>query len=104
MQSSYDETLRHPVFSQLDMSRLFFDLERKFQRERRGLAVDVDLFAHAATGESNAQQLMEIMHQFRRTPQAASIMESTTHVRRKNVKDLMKYFGKEMIYRPPSAP
>ena len=79
-QSAVDNTLKNQVFKKLDMSRFFFDLERKFQSARRGTAVDLDLFAHAARGESNAQQLVELLHQFRRTPQTASIMESTTQV------------------------
>jgi len=72
--------LKATVFKKLDVEKFFFEVERKFAREKRGSAIDVDLFANAnLSGETQMDQLEELLHQFRRTPQTWLTMESTPH-------------------------
>ena len=78
-QDEWNARLKSPVFQKIDMNVFFYEVERKFQREKRGSAIDIDLFANAAKGETQMDQLEELLHQFRRTPQTVLTFPSTTH-------------------------
>ena len=45
-QSEYQGRLSSPALSKLDLNRFFVDVERKFNNEKRGSAIDIDLFAN----------------------------------------------------------
>lgn len=68
------------------MNTFFYEIERKFAREKRGSAIDVDIFANRATSkppilslvtlitlaplaEDELEQLEELLFKFRRTKQ-----------------------------------
>ena len=44
-----------PVLQKVDLDTFFFDVERKFNKEKRGSAVDVDIFANKASPADEAQ-------------------------------------------------
>ncbi len=48
LQEAWKSRLISPVIKKLEMDKFFFEVERKFAREKRGSAIDVDLFAQAA--------------------------------------------------------
>ena len=47
-QSKWDERLSNPILERIEMEKFFYEIERKFVRENRGSAVDVDIFAAKA--------------------------------------------------------
>ncbi len=76
---AWEARLDSHVFRKLEMGQFFYEVEKKFARENRGSAIDVDLFAQAARGETQMDQLEELLHQFRRTPQTVTTLASTPH-------------------------
>ena len=73
------------------MSKYFFEIERKFQLEGRGSAVDVEIFSNAALISSSGaplsdeirserlEQLEELLRRFRQTEQTCLMLPSTHH-------------------------
>ena len=73
------------------MSKYFFEIERKFQQEGRGSAVDVEIFSNAALLPppsmplssdlclERLEQLKELLRRFRLTEQTCLMMPSTHH-------------------------
>ncbi len=51
VQSAWESRLSSPLIAKLDVDKFFYEVERKFSNEKRGSAIDVDLFAAAAQGD-----------------------------------------------------
>ena len=90
-QGAWEDRLKSPIFSRLEMSKYFFEIERKFQQEGRGSAVDVEIFSNAALLPppsmplssdlclERLEQLKELLRRFRLTEQTCLMMPSTHH-------------------------
>jgi len=81
-----------PVFSNLDVNRFYFEVDRKLTREGRGSPVDADILANAillpkqsgkplsaVNVRDRLDQLEDILKRFRRTPQTNLAMPSMNH-------------------------
>ena len=90
MQNAWNERLKSPIFDRVEMSKYFFEIERKFQLEGRGSAVDLEIFSNAAllnsgrtisdeTRLERLEQLEELLRRFRKTEQTCLMMGSTHH-------------------------
>lgn len=77
LENEWKSRLNSPIFQNLEMNKFFVDMDRKFQREKRSSHVDIDLFANKAQGDTQLEQLEELLHQFRRTPQTILNLPST---------------------------
>ena len=44
-----------PVLQKVDLDKFFFDVERNFNREKRGSAIDVDIFANKVSPDDEGQ-------------------------------------------------
>ena len=53
------------------------EMDRKFTLEMGGSALDVDIFAQAAEGEADLEQLEELLFKLRRTPHTVNTTPST---------------------------
>jgi len=71
--------LAAPVFKKVKLSEYFVELDRKFTTEYRGSALDVDIFAQAATSPAECEQLEELLYKLRRTPHTVHTPASTGH-------------------------
>ena len=61
------------------LGELFVEMDRKFTMEMGGSALDVDIFAQAAEGEADLEQLEELLFKLRRTPHTVHMTASTQH-------------------------
>ena len=61
------------------LGELFVEMDRKFTLEMGGSALDVDIFAQAAEGEADLEQLEELLFKLRRTPHTVNTTPSTGH-------------------------
>jgi len=71
--------LASPVFKSIRLGEYFVELDRKFSTEYRGSALDVDIFAQAASTPAECEQVEELMYKLRRTPHTAHSPPSTSH-------------------------
>lgn len=90
-QNAWNERLKSPIFSRIEMSKYFFEIERKFLLEGRGSAVDVEIFSNATLISSSGsplsdeirserlEQLEELLRRFRQTEQTCLMLPSTHH-------------------------
>lgn len=44
----WESRLKSPLVAKIDPATFFYDVEKKFSRENRGSAIDIDLFAQKA--------------------------------------------------------
>ena len=52
---AWSARLTSPVLQKVDLETFFFDVERKFNKEKRGSAVDVDIFANKASPDDEGE-------------------------------------------------
>ncbi len=80
LQDAWTERFSSPVMQRVDMEKFFFDMEKKFSREKRGSAIDIDIFANRVNpgSEDEMEHLEELLYKFRRTPHTVLMMPSTT--------------------------
>jgi len=78
-QEAWATRLAAPVFQKIRLGEYFVELDRKFSAEQRGSALDVDIFAQAASTPSECEQLEELLFKLRRTPHTAHSPLSTGH-------------------------
>ena len=64
----------------MDLEKFFFDVERKFNKEKRGSAVDVDIFANKASPDDEGQ----LEHLEELVGVAINLFSSTGHVKRRS--------------------
>jgi len=80
----WNRRLGDEIFDKLKSSdgrlgELFVEMDRKFTLEMGGSALDVDIFAQAAEGEADLEQLEELLFKLRRTPHTVNTTPSTGH-------------------------
>jgi len=78
-QEEWNARLASPIFERLKLGEYFIELDKKFSSEYRGSAVDVDIFAQAASTPAECEQLEELLHKLRRTPHTIFSPDSTNH-------------------------
>jgi len=78
-QEAWASRLESPVFQKIRLGEYFAELDRKFSNECRGSALDVDIFAQAASTPAECEQLEELMFKLRRTPHTVHTPPSTSH-------------------------
>jgi len=78
-QEAWDTRLESPIFQKIRLGEYFVELDRKFTNEYKGSALDVDIFAQAASTPSECEQLEELLYKLRRTPHTVHTPPSTSH-------------------------
>nr|ACO11897.1 Mitochondrial 28S ribosomal protein S27 [Lepeophtheirus salmonis] len=78
-QKLWDERLNSKIFEKIKMEDFYFEMDRKFNREKRGSHIDMDIFANAVTSVTQCDPLEDLLHRFRRTPQSFKTLPSTHH-------------------------
>ena len=64
----------------MDLEKFFFDVERKFNKEKRGSAVDVDIFANKASPDDEGQ----LEHLEELVGVAIDLFSPTSHEKRRS--------------------
>ena len=72
-QDAWAARLGSPVFQKIRLGEYFVELDKKFATEYRASALDVDIFAQAASTPSECEQLEELLYKLRRTPHTATM-------------------------------
>ena len=78
-QEEWNARLASPIFQKIKLGEFFVELDKKFSHEYRGSAVDVDIFAQAASSPADCEQLEELLYKLRRTPHTIFSPASTNH-------------------------
>ena len=78
-QEEWSARLASPIFQKIKLGEFFVELDKKFSHEYRGSAVDVDIFAQAASSPADCEQLEELLYKLRRTPHTIFSPPSTNH-------------------------
>lgn len=77
--TAWQNRLQSPVLQQINAEEFFYELERRFNRDGKVCAVDVDIFANRLNDNTMLYELSEMMHKFRLTAEARNQLDSTSH-------------------------
>ncbi|KAG0722652.1 28S ribosomal protein S27, mitochondrial [Chionoecetes opilio] len=76
----WNKRLDNPLVSSVNLGDFYYDLDRKFKREGKVSAIDVDLFVNRIDNpraDGVVEELEELIHRLRRSPETVDTLEST---------------------------
>lgn len=75
----WDDRLNSPLFQKVNLDLLYHELDQGFQKTRRISAVDVDIFANAVKDNLFVDELLDLVHKLRLSPDTGNALSSTSH-------------------------
>lgn len=79
LQEVWDKRMKSPILSKIKVEDMYYELENQFNHFASASALDIDLFANAVVSENNIEEVEDIVHKLRLSPEAVNILESTHH-------------------------
>lgn len=79
LDEAWDKRLLTPIIQKVKLSDLFYELDNQFQHFANANAIDIDLFANAVTDASRLDEVEDVVHKLRLSPEAINILPSTHH-------------------------
>ncbi|XP_037788760.1 LOW QUALITY PROTEIN: uncharacterized protein LOC119584297 [Penaeus monodon] len=79
---SWNKRLENPLIKSISPNDYFYELDRKYKREGKVSAIDVDLFVNSLShknGEALVDEVVDIIHRLRRSPETVRTLPSTNH-------------------------
>nr|CAG4651803.1 EOG090X05Q1 [Triops cancriformis] len=76
---AWQKRLQSPLFQKVRPDGFYFDLDRKFQLEKKASPIDIDLFSNMERDEHHLDELESITRMFRRCPNTVHVLPSTGH-------------------------
>lgn len=58
---------------------MFYELENQFSHFGKASGIDIELFVNAATDDSHLDEIEDVLHKLRLSPEATSLLASTQH-------------------------
>ncbi|KAJ9592010.1 hypothetical protein L9F63_001449 [Diploptera punctata] len=78
-QEAWEKRLQTPILQRINLNDFYQELEGKFSNEGKASAIDVDLFANKVNSESYIDELEDIIHKLRLSPNTTDTLPSTPH-------------------------
>ncbi|RZC41224.1 uncharacterized protein BDFB_001549 [Asbolus verrucosus] len=75
----WEGRLNSPILQKVNLDVLYHELDQRFQKTRRISAVDVDIFANAVKDDLFIDELMDLIHKLRLSPDTGNTLNSTPH-------------------------
>ena len=75
----WNKRYESPLLSKINVNEMFIELDQKFQSAGKASAVDIDIYTNVIKGPDHVDELVDILHKFRLSPETTSIMDSTHH-------------------------
>lgn len=79
LDQAWDKRLLTPIIQKVKLNDLFYELDNQFQQFANANAIDIDLFANAVTDSSHLDEVEDVVHKLRLSPEAINILPSTHH-------------------------
>lgn len=94
---AWNKRLDSSLLSKVNSGEMFIDLDQKFQSVGKVHAVDIDIYANVLQGDEHTDELIDVLHRFRLTPETSSTMDSTHHAVIRNLLENNKFEDLMMI-------
>lgn len=79
LEEAWDKRLQTPVIQRANLNDLFYELDNQFQHFANANPLDIDLFANAVVDVSHLEEVEDVVHKLRLSPEAVNILPSTHH-------------------------
>ncbi|PNF23762.1 hypothetical protein B7P43_G16833 [Cryptotermes secundus] len=90
-QEAWERRLQSPALQNIKLDDMYQELDSRFQNVGKASAIDIDLFANAVRDESYANDLEELLHKLRLSPNTTDMLHSTSHAVIRYFLSLRKY-------------
>ncbi|EFA02747.1 small ribosomal subunit protein mS27 [Tribolium castaneum] len=100
----WDSRLNSPLLQKVNLDGLYYELDQGFQKTRRISPVDVDIFANALKDDVFIDELLDLVHKLRLSPDTGNTLNSTSHavvrtlLRNDKVKELLQVLDDRLNY------
>ncbi|XP_022191462.2 28S ribosomal protein S27, mitochondrial [Nilaparvata lugens] len=78
-QDAWNQRLESPFLKKVNGTDLFFDLENQFQKHGKAHGIDIDIFTNIAAEPERSDEIEDLLHKLRLSPEACSLLPSTQH-------------------------
>lgn len=79
LEQAWNERLASPILKKINVNDMFYELDHQFQHYANASALDIDLFVNAVNDDLNFDELEDVVHKLRLSPEAVNILPSTSH-------------------------
>lgn len=76
---AWQARLESPVLKRINSTPFYYELEKKFQQHGQVCAVDIDIYANKLNDDQHLDELGDLMHKLRLTPETSNALASTAH-------------------------
>jgi small subunit ribosomal protein S27 len=86
-EDSWKARLDTPILQKVNVETLYYELDQNFVQKRKASAIDVDIYANKLVADIELDEVADIVHRLRLTPEASNILDSTSHAIIRNFSD-----------------
>lgn len=76
---AWENRLKSPILQKIRPDLFYYDLERKLNREGKVCAVDLDIFVNRINDNTMLNEISDLVHKMRMTPETTNALASTSH-------------------------
>ncbi|KAL0133103.1 hypothetical protein PUN28_000698 [Cardiocondyla obscurior] len=78
-EEAWNRRLESPLLQKVDWTKLYVQLEQKYENVGKISAVDVDIFVNSLTDDTYVDEMLKILHNLRQSVETTNILDSTHH-------------------------
>lgn len=78
-EDAWNKRLESPLIKKINVPDMFFEIEHQFLHFGKANGIDIDLFANAVTDDTHLDEIQDVIHKLRLSPEATSLLQSTQH-------------------------
>lgn len=104
LQNVWDNRLSSQILKKINVNDMFYELDNQFQHFANASALDIDLFVNAVDDDSTFDEVDDVVHKLRLSPEAINILPSTHHalirlyLKCNKTKDLIRILDDRLNY------
>lgn len=87
LKEAWNSRLGSPILQKINLDSFFYELDLKFNQNKKVSAIDIDIFANKVTNDTAVDELSDVLFKLRKTEEATNILDSTSHAFIRNMLD-----------------
>jgi small subunit ribosomal protein S27 len=79
LNQEWAERLQTPILQKIDSENLYYEIDAKFNQQKKLSPVDVDIFANKVQDDRHMEEIADLMMKLRTTKEATNVFDSSQH-------------------------
>lgn len=75
----WSQRLQTPILQKVSVENLYYDIDSKFNQQKKISPVDVDIYANKVIDRHHMDEIADLISKLRSTPEATNMFDSTQH-------------------------